>query len=43
LDASKVPRNFEGRYRIRAMQRHFDKLIDEINTYAEIRRYMTWA
>jgi hypothetical protein len=41
MAASKVPRNFEGRYRVRVMQRHFEKLIDEMNFYTEISRYLT--
>jgi hypothetical protein len=38
MDASKVPRNFEGRFRVRVMEKYLEKFIDEINIYSEVRR-----
>jgi hypothetical protein len=39
VDISKVPPNFDGRFRFRMLQRHLGKLIDELNSFVEIRHY----
>jgi Protein of unknown function (DUF1091) len=41
MDVSKVPPNFNGRYRIRVMERYLGELIDEANLFIDIVHYFT--
>jgi Protein of unknown function (DUF1091) len=41
MDISQVPPNFDGRFRVRIMERHMGELIDEFNSFAEMRHYLT--